>query len=92
MDSVEKKHVILRGLGKFYGHIIKAELLEIDEITFSAKIRTADGDFWFNIYSGFEAGVGKNIGFTTYQLDIDTLNLGLGKTMLSEHFKNLREV
>lgn len=87
---MKKTHVILRGLGKYYGHVIKAELLDIDQNNCEAKINTSEGELFFNTLNGFQSGIGKETGFSTYQLDIDTID----DKQFSErkYLNNLREV
>ena len=84
------KHVILRGIGRYYGHVIKAELLELNKPNNEVKVKTSEGEFWFSAVTGFQSGIGKETGFSTYQLDIDTINDG--QFSHREYLNNFREV
>ncbi len=85
-----KRFVILRGIGKYYGHSVKAELLEFDKIQCIAEVKTSEGEMTFNTVTGFEAGIGKETGFSTYQLDIDTLEDN--QFSYRQYINRLREV
>lgn len=91
MTKDEKKYALLKGIGKYYGHVIKVELLEVDyEINFEAKVKTSEGELWFSVVTGFQSGIGKETGFSTYQLDIDSIKDN--QFSHRKYLNNLREI
>lgn len=66
-----KKTAILRGYGDYYGHVIKAEIIEIDEdsicVSVNGKVMCFDAD------TGFEDG--QRILKTGYQLVLESISI-----------------
>lgn len=74
MSNDNDTYVTLRGIGKYYGHVIKVKVIRLIPEENCIEVATSEGSLKFDTSSGFQAGIGKEIGYSSYQLDIDTIH------------------
>lgn len=85
----EKKYATLRGIGRFYGHVVKVELAAVNLDLGLAEIKLKDGTIIRYGKNGLPLSIRGIIDYSTYQLDWDSV---VNQPSITEnlHFYELR--
>jgi hypothetical protein len=88
-DFLKNKTAILRGVGGYYGHVVKAEIVGFDEKEKVVRVKLNNDDFMdFSIINGWQHLTQKL--YSTYQLDINHLMAYDKESWMYENLDNVR--